>query len=96
MLLAHLGNISYRLGEDLPFDRLTRDFEGNPMFRESFENMSRHLVAAGQMDLANSTCRLGPKLSFDAQAEKFVPGSNRSNFYSRSHQCNSSVHPDAC
>ena len=41
--------------------------------------MKRHLIDAGQMDLANATCRLGPKLTFDAQAEKFVgaPDANR-------------------
>ena len=34
----HLGNISYRLGEDVPFDRLTRDFDGDT---RCFANRSR-------------------------------------------------------
>ena len=71
-LLVHLGNISYRLGEDVPFDRLTKTFDGDKLFRESFEDMKRHLVDAGRLELANSTCRLGRMLSFDAQAETFV------------------------
>ena len=78
-LLVHLGNISYRLGEEVPFDRLTKPFGGDKLFHESFEDMKRHLVDAGRMELDKSTCRLGPKLSFDAQAEKFVgaPDANR-------------------
>ena len=71
-LLVHLGNISYRLGEDVPFDRLTKTFDGDTMFRESFEEMKRHLVDTARLDLARSTCRLGRTLSFDVQTEKFV------------------------
>jgi predicted dehydrogenase len=83
VLLAHLANISFRLGADVPFDRLTRDFEGDTMFRDSFDHMKRHLVDAGQVDLDNSTCRLGPKLSFDAQAEKFVGAPDANQLLSR-------------
>lgn len=71
-LLAHLGNISYRLGEDVPFDRQTKAFDGDETFRDSFEDMKRHLADAGRLDLANSTYRLGRTLQFDAQAERFV------------------------
>ena len=82
-LLAHLGNISYRLGEDVPFDRLTKTFDGDKMFRESFEDMKRHLADAGRLELANSTCRLGRTLSFDAQAEKFVGAPDANQLLSR-------------
>jgi len=83
VLLAHLGNISYRLGEDVPFDRLTKNYDGDTMFRESFEDMKRHLVDAGQLELANSTCRLGPMLSFDAQTEKFVGATDANQLLTR-------------
>ena len=78
-LLAHLGNVSYRLGEDVPFDKVTKTFDGDKIFRESFEDMKRHLADTGRVDLANSTYRLGRTLSFDAQAETFVgaPEANR-------------------
>ena len=71
-LLAHLGNISYRLGKEVPFDRMAGAFEGDAMFRESFEAMKRHLADTGQVELANTPCRLGRMLTFDAEAEKFV------------------------
>ena len=71
-LLAHLGNISYRLGKDVPLDRMAGACEGDTMFRESFEAMKRHLAGGGQVELANTPCRLGRMLTFDAEAEKFV------------------------
>jgi predicted dehydrogenase len=71
-LLAHLGNISYRLGQEVPFDRMAGEFEGDVMFRESFEAMKRHLADTGQVELASTPCRLGRLLTFDAEAEKFV------------------------
>jgi hypothetical protein len=71
-LLVHLGNTSYRLGREMPMDRLTKTFDGDALFREAFEDMKRHLVDAARLALVNSTCRLGPMLSFDAQAEKFI------------------------
>lgn len=78
-LLAHLGNISYRLGKEVPFDRMTGQFEGDAVFRESFEAMKRHLAETGQVELGNTPCRLGRMLTFDAEAEKFVaaPDANR-------------------
>ena len=82
-LLAHLGNISYRLGEDVPFDRLTKTFDGDKTFRESFEDMKRHLADAGRLELANSTYRLGRTLSFDAQAEKFLGAPEANQLLSR-------------
>ena len=78
-LLVHLGNISYRLGEDVSFDGLTKTVDGDEMFRESFEDMKRHLADTEGVELANSTYHLGRRLSFDARAEKFVgaPDANR-------------------
>ena len=82
-LLVHLGNISYCLGEDVPFDRLTKAFDGDKVFRESFEDMKRHLVDAGRLDLVNSTYRLGRALPFDAQAEKFIGAPDANQLLSR-------------
>ena len=82
-LLAHLGNISYRLGEDVPFDRLTTICSSDKIFRESFEDMKRHLADAGRLELANSTYRLGRTLSFDAQAEKFFGAPEANQLLSR-------------
>ncbi len=78
VLLTHLGNISYRLGEDVPFDGLEKAL-GDDAFCESFEAMKRHLAHTGQVELARTSCRLGRLLTFDAETEKFVdaPDANR-------------------
>jgi hypothetical protein len=82
-LLAHLGNISYRLGKDVPFDGMAGVFEGDAMFRDSFEAMKRHLADTGQVELANTPCRLGRMLTFDAEAEKFVGAPDANEFLIR-------------
>ena len=85
-LLAHLGNISYRLGKDVPFDKMAVEFEGDAMFRESFEDMKRHLADTGQVEFANTPCRLGRMLTFDAEAEKFVGAPEANPLLSRSYR----------
>jgi len=71
-LLAHLGNISYRLGEEVPFHKHTNAFGGDQPAWELFEDMKRHLVDGQGLELAGTTYRLGRMLRFDAQTEKFV------------------------
>ncbi len=71
-LLAHLGNISYRLGKDVPFNKQTSAFEGNKRAGEAFEDMKQHLGDAAHLELVSSTYRLGRMLRFDAEAERFI------------------------
>jgi len=70
--LVHLGNISYRLGEEASFDEVTNAVAGTEILRESFEDMKRQLTGTGKVELANTRCRLGRRLTFDAAAENFV------------------------
>ena len=83
--LAHLGNISYRLGEDVPFNKQTKAFGDNKTFHESFEDMKRYLIDTAHLELTNSTYRLGRMLQFDAQAEKFVGAPDADRLLSRSY-----------
>ncbi len=71
-VLVHLGNISYRLGEAVPFHKQTKALDGDKTFHEAFEDMKRHLADAAHLELTDSTYRLGRTLQFDAQAERFV------------------------
>lgn len=84
--LVHLGNISYRLGQEVPFDRITGQFEGDALFQESFEAMKRHLADTGQVELGNTPCRLGRMLTFDAEAEQFVDAPDANQLLSRSYR----------
>ena len=70
--LCHLGNISYRLGQEVPFNPETKAFGDDKAAYESFESMKQHLTDEAKLKLANATYRLGRKLNYDAKAEKFV------------------------
>ena len=82
-LLAHLGNISYRLGENVPFDKQTKAFGGDKVAYEAFEDMKQHLTDAAHLELTNSTYRLGRRLRFDAEAERFIDDSDADKLLSR-------------
>jgi len=71
-LLCHLGNISYRLGEDISFTHAPALLENDAMAGEAWGSMKQHLLDVTGMNLDESTCRLGRTLAFDAQAEKFI------------------------
>jgi predicted dehydrogenase len=69
--LCHLPNISYRLGERVPFDSKSKRLGDNREVVESFENLRENLKAVG-VKLEESTYMLGKVLSFDAAGERFT------------------------
>jgi hypothetical protein len=68
---CHLANISYRLGEEVPFNKKTKAFGDNKAAYESFERMAEHLKDNG-VKLEETNYRLGRKLVIDAQQEKII------------------------
>jgi len=72
VLLAHLGNISYKLGAETSFSQTPKDFADHEKTLEAFEGMKKHLADEAGMKLDGATYRLGRKLAFDAETEKFV------------------------
>ena len=81
--LVHLGNISYRLGKDVPFNNETKAMGDDKTFYEAFEGMKRHLADVTRLDLTDSTYRLGRTLRFDAAAEKFLDAPEANQMLSR-------------
>lgn len=71
-LLAHLGNISYRLGEEVPFDKPMQTLGGDKLACETLLDLKRHLADDAGLELAGTAYRLGRLLHFDAQADKFI------------------------
>ena len=80
--LCHLGNISYRLGKQVPFDAKRNALGDNKQVVESFNKVCENLTAAG-MKLDESKYRLGRQLDFDAKAEKFVGDDEANELLSR-------------
>ncbi|NQU23903.1 MAG: Gfo/Idh/MocA family oxidoreductase [Candidatus Nealsonbacteria bacterium] len=69
--LCHLGNISYRLGEQVPFSQKPPGTGDNEQIAESFETIKANIQAIG-VDLGKATYKLGPVLKFDPEKEKFI------------------------
>jgi len=68
--LCHLGNISYRLAKERPFEK-PKDFSDNAVVGDSIMHTLENTKAIG-VDPAMATLWVGPKLEFDAAKEKFV------------------------
>jgi predicted dehydrogenase len=70
--LCHLGNVSYRLGTEVPFSQETKAFGDDKAAYEALASMKEHLADAAKLKLDDATYRLGRKLTFDANTERFV------------------------
>ncbi|HVS39441.1 MAG TPA: Gfo/Idh/MocA family oxidoreductase [Gemmataceae bacterium] len=68
--LCHLGNISYRLGTERPFDKVPEALTYQ-WADETFERMEKHLVD-NQVSLTETPCRVGRRLKLDPQTETFI------------------------
>lgn len=72
--LCHVGNISHRLGQSRTVEEISRTLDSPafaPAVRETFAGMVDHL-RENQVDLTRTPLTLGPHLSIDSSAEKFV------------------------
>lgn len=69
--LCHLGNISYRMGNEVSFGKDAKTLGDCKIVSDSVKTVLENIKAIG-VDPARSTYRLGPKLLFDAKTEKFV------------------------
>ena len=67
--LCHLANISYRLGELVPFNPRTKAFGDDRDAYETLERMELHLEKGNRIPTADVLYRLGRRLAVDAQAE---------------------------
>ncbi len=69
--LCHLANISYRLGELVPFNSQTKAFGDCKEMYQTLERMEEHLAKGNGLKLDGLEYRLGRKLQVDAKAESF-------------------------
>jgi predicted dehydrogenase len=69
--LCHLGNISYRLGDEQPLGQSARAFATDKQAGETFARMEEHLKD-NKISLNGLQCRVGRKLSVEAATESFA------------------------
>ena len=75
--LCHLGNVSYRMGEDVSFKERPRVFAENDVVSDSARKILENTEALG-VKPEEATYRVGPKLAFDPKTEQFV-GNKKAN-----------------
>lgn len=68
--LCHLGNISYKLGSEQPFEPKTKSFGDDKEAYETFGRMEEHLAANG-VSLQETKYRVGRKLTVNPRNETF-------------------------
>jgi len=69
--LCHMGNISYRLGQQASRDDILERIGANPDLADAFERVQDHLLLNG-VDLKQTPRVLGSWLTMDPQAAKFI------------------------
>jgi predicted dehydrogenase len=70
--LCHLANMSYRLGEQVPFNPQTKAFGDNKEAYETLARMEEHLAKENGFKLDGMKYQLGRKLTVDAAKERIV------------------------
>ena len=80
--LCHLPNISFRLGQDVPFSRSSGAFGDDKEAAETMERMEEHLKE-NKVVLDGQNYRLGRKLTFDPASESFVGDSQANEHLTR-------------
>jgi len=68
--VSHLGNISYRVGQESSPEEVREIMQGDPDSLETLGRFEEHL-RANAVDLTKTPPVLGPWLTFDADAERF-------------------------
>ncbi len=69
--LVHLGNASYRLGQESNVNEINERIKSKKSLEYSFDRFRNHLFA-NRVDLESEEAILGPMLSFDSDKEQFV------------------------
>jgi predicted dehydrogenase len=70
--LCHLANISYRLGELVPWNKETKALGDNKVVHETFQALEDNLGKGMELKLDDLKYRLGRTLKFDPEKERFV------------------------
>ena len=69
--LCHMGNISYRLGQEASYEKINDVFRKEYEIIDALERVNQHLRANG-VDMKKVPIVLGPWLNMDSETERFT------------------------
>jgi predicted dehydrogenase len=69
--VCHLGNLSYRLGQDASREAILAKIGERPLARETFARIEKHLKA-NEVDIAKTPMKLGPWLTLDQDSDSIT------------------------
>jgi hypothetical protein len=75
---CHLGNVSYRMGEQVSGKTRPDVLDKHEQIAKSWEKIQQTVKGTLGYDVSKNTYQLGPMLKFDPETEKFV-GNRRAN-----------------
>lgn len=79
--VGHMGNISWRIGQEVSPDELSSALSGNEELIDAYERYSGHL-ADWNVDLKETPWTIGPSLEYDGSKERFTgPLAQHANAY---------------
>ncbi|MCH5375538.1 MAG: gfo/Idh/MocA family oxidoreductase, partial [Planctomycetes bacterium] len=84
--LCHLGNISYRLGKEVPGTAAPVGLPDNPQVADSLSALKTQLKDALDLDWAETTYQMGVPLEFDAAKEQFVGNDDANKLLTREYR----------
>ena len=84
--LCHLANVSYRLGEEVPFDAKKKSFGDDTVVHDTFKAIETNLTEANGLTLDGEKYRLGRTLTLDPETERFVGDEEANKLLSREYR----------
>ena len=84
--LGHLANVSYQLGQSVPFSEKTKAFGDNKEAYETLARMEEHLAKDNGLKLDGLEYKLGRKLVVNAAAESIVDDSEANRLLTREYR----------
>ena len=84
--LCHLANISYRMGQQVPFVPETKSLGDDKQAYDALERMNEHLHVANKIKLEGLNYQLGRKLNVNPETESFVNDKEADKLLSREYR----------
>ena len=84
--LCHLSNVSYRLGQQVPFSKRPDAIFENEVIFDSFQTIEKNLAWGVGLKLHDMSYCMGRTLNFDAATEKFVDDEEANSMLTRTYR----------